>query len=69
MVSGSMGGECSPIILMFQLWVLSSPPPASIHGINERISVQAYENQVKFMFEFIQNADTEQKPASHLHEL
>lgn len=40
-----------------------------IHGINERISVHAYENQVKFIFEFIQNADTEQRPASHLHEL
>ncbi|XP_059530965.1 N-fatty-acyl-amino acid synthase/hydrolase PM20D1 [Myotis daubentonii] len=41
----------------------------SIHGINERISVQAYESQVKFIFEFIQNADTEQRPMSHLHEL
>lgn len=41
----------------------------SIHGINERISVQAYESQVKFIFEFIQNADTEQRPVSHLHEL
>ncbi|XP_006094904.1 N-fatty-acyl-amino acid synthase/hydrolase PM20D1 [Myotis lucifugus] len=41
----------------------------SIHGINERISVQAYETQVKFIFEFIQNADTEQRPVSHLHEL
>ncbi|EPQ19616.1 Putative carboxypeptidase PM20D1 [Myotis brandtii] len=40
-----------------------------IHGINERISVQAYETQVKFIFEFIQNADTEQRPVSHLHEL
>lgn len=40
-----------------------------IHGINERISVQAYESQVKFIFEFIQNADTEQRPVSHLHEL
>lgn len=42
---------------------------SSIHGINERISVQAYETQVKFLFEFIQNADTEQRPVSHLHEL
>lgn len=43
--------------------------PNSIHGINERISVQAYEMQVKFLFEFIQNADIEQRPVSHLHEL
>ncbi|XP_054568173.1 N-fatty-acyl-amino acid synthase/hydrolase PM20D1 [Eptesicus fuscus] len=42
---------------------------SGIHGINERISVQAYETQVKFLFEFIQNADTEQRPVSHLHEL
>ncbi|KAK1329388.1 hypothetical protein QTO34_011572 [Cnephaeus nilssonii] len=42
---------------------------SGIHGINERISVQAFETQVKFLFEFIQNADTEQRPVSHLHEL
>ncbi|CAD7680052.1 unnamed protein product [Nyctereutes procyonoides] len=41
----------------------------SIHGINEKISVQAYETQVKFIFEFIQNADTYQEPIPHLHEL
>lgn len=41
----------------------------SIHGFNEKISVQAYENQVKFIFEFIQNADTELERASHQHEL
>ncbi|XP_044904616.1 N-fatty-acyl-amino acid synthase/hydrolase PM20D1 isoform X3 [Felis catus] len=41
----------------------------SIHGINEKISVRAYETQVKFIFEFIQNADTDQEPVPHLHEL
>lgn len=41
----------------------------SFHGFNEKISVQAYENQVKFIFEFIQNADTELERASHQHEL
>uniref|UniRef100_A0A452SBC7 N-fatty-acyl-amino acid synthase/hydrolase PM20D1 n=1 Tax=Ursus americanus TaxID=9643 RepID=A0A452SBC7_URSAM len=41
----------------------------SIHGINEKISVQAYETQVKFIFEFIQNADADQEPAPHRHEL
>ncbi|KAM5201946.1 N-fatty-acyl-amino acid synthase/hydrolase PM20D1 isoform 2-T2 [Hipposideros larvatus] len=41
----------------------------SIHGLNEKISVQAYETQVKFIFEFIQNADTELEPAPHQHEL
>ncbi|GAB1285409.1 N-fatty-acyl-amino acid synthase/hydrolase PM20D1 [Apodemus speciosus] len=40
-----------------------------IHGINEKISVQNYQNQVKFIFEFIQNADTYSQPAPHLHEL
>ncbi|XP_045312182.1 N-fatty-acyl-amino acid synthase/hydrolase PM20D1 isoform X2 [Leopardus geoffroyi] len=41
----------------------------SIHGINEKISVRAYETQVKFIFEFIQNADTDQEAVPHLHEL
>ncbi|XP_064333192.1 N-fatty-acyl-amino acid synthase/hydrolase PM20D1 isoform X4 [Camelus dromedarius] len=41
----------------------------SIHGINEKISVQAYETQVKFIFELIQNADADRMPAPHLHEL
>lgn len=41
----------------------------SIHGINEKISVQAYETQVKFIFEFIQNGDTDVEPVPHLHEL
>ncbi|KAL1775065.1 putative carboxypeptidase PM20D1 [Sigmodon hispidus] len=42
---------------------------SSIHGINEKISVQNYENQIKFIFELIQNADTYKEPVSHLHEL
>lgn len=42
---------------------------SSIHGINEKISVQAYETQVKFIFEFIQNADLDKEPVPHLHEL
>lgn len=42
---------------------------SSIHGFNEKISVKAYETQVKFIFEFIQNADTELEPAPHQHEL
>nr|XP_017499059.2 N-fatty-acyl-amino acid synthase/hydrolase PM20D1 isoform X1 [Manis javanica]XP_036871234.1 N-fatty-acyl-amino acid synthase/hydrolase PM20D1 isoform X2 [Manis javanica] len=41
----------------------------SIHGINEKIPVQAYETHVKFIFEFIQNADRDEEPAPHLHEL
>lgn len=41
----------------------------SIHGINEKISVQAYETQVKFMFELIQNADGDLTQALHQHEL
>lgn len=52
--------------------IISSPGNASslsIHGINEKISVQNYQNQVKFIFEFIQNADTYSKPIPHLHEL
>nr|KAF6397625.1 peptidase M20 domain containing 1 [Rousettus aegyptiacus] len=40
-----------------------------IHGINEKISVQAYETQVKFIFEFIQNADADLKPVPHKEEL
>uniref|UniRef100_A0A2K6T566 N-fatty-acyl-amino acid synthase/hydrolase PM20D1 n=1 Tax=Saimiri boliviensis boliviensis TaxID=39432 RepID=A0A2K6T566_SAIBB len=41
----------------------------SIHGINEKISVQACENQVKFFSELIQNADTDKEPVSHQHKL
>ncbi|XP_053461252.1 N-fatty-acyl-amino acid synthase/hydrolase PM20D1 isoform X2 [Nycticebus coucang] len=41
----------------------------SIHGINEKISVQDYETQVKFIFELIQNADIDGRPVPHLHEL
>ncbi|KAL2770957.1 N-fatty-acyl-amino acid synthase/hydrolase PM20D1 precursor [Daubentonia madagascariensis] len=41
----------------------------SIHGINEKISVQGYQTQVKFIFELIQNADTDRQPVPHLHEL
>lgn len=51
--------------------LLSSPKSVSlsIHGINEKISVQAYETQVKFIFEFIQNADADLKPVPHKEEL
>ncbi|XP_004641244.1 N-fatty-acyl-amino acid synthase/hydrolase PM20D1 [Octodon degus] len=41
----------------------------SIHGVNEKISVHAYETQVKFIFEFLQNADAERRPAPHVHDL
>ncbi|NP_001344407.1 N-fatty-acyl-amino acid synthase/hydrolase PM20D1 precursor [Mus musculus] len=42
---------------------------SGVHGINEKVSVQNYQNQVKFIFEFIQNADTYKEPVPHLHEL
>ncbi|XP_004578993.2 N-fatty-acyl-amino acid synthase/hydrolase PM20D1 isoform X1 [Ochotona princeps] len=42
---------------------------SSIHGLNEKISVQDYETQVKFIFELIQNADSYKKLARHLHDL
>ncbi|XP_036610840.1 N-fatty-acyl-amino acid synthase/hydrolase PM20D1-like [Trichosurus vulpecula] len=50
---------------------LSEESFKSVHGLNERISIQAYENQVTFLFELIQNADTEKvpKPHSAVHEL
>ncbi|XP_042538103.1 N-fatty-acyl-amino acid synthase/hydrolase PM20D1 [Dipodomys spectabilis] len=41
----------------------------SIHGLNEKISIQAYETQVKFIFELIQNADTYKTSVPHQHEL
>uniref|UniRef100_A0A7N4V1U4 N-fatty-acyl-amino acid synthase/hydrolase PM20D1 n=1 Tax=Sarcophilus harrisii TaxID=9305 RepID=A0A7N4V1U4_SARHA len=43
----------------------------SFHGLNEKISIQAYETQVAFLFELIQNADTEKVPRPHSaeHEL
>ncbi|XP_075396669.1 N-fatty-acyl-amino acid synthase/hydrolase PM20D1 isoform X2 [Tenrec ecaudatus] len=41
----------------------------SIHGLNEKISVQAFETQVKFLFELIQNSDAAQVLVPHVHEL
>lgn len=42
-----------------------------IHGLNERISVEGYEKQVEFLFQLIQNCDTEKLPEPHAssHEL
>lgn len=40
-----------------------------IHGTNEKISIQNYETQVKFMFELIQNADIEQTDVPYMHDL
>ncbi|XP_004610123.2 N-fatty-acyl-amino acid synthase/hydrolase PM20D1 [Sorex araneus] len=42
---------------------------SSIHGVNEKISIEAYETQVKFMFELIQNSDIQPACIPHLHEL
>uniref|UniRef100_A0A5G2Q8V7 N-fatty-acyl-amino acid synthase/hydrolase PM20D1 n=1 Tax=Sus scrofa TaxID=9823 RepID=A0A5G2Q8V7_PIG len=56
-------------IYLFNPLYLQPQSFRTVHGINERISVQAYERQVKFIFEFIQNADTDPKPVPHLHEL
>ena len=68
--SGDVG--CSAITFALKQWPPPPPPKflsLSIHGINEKISVQAYETQVKFIFEFIQNGDTDMEPVPHLHEL
>ncbi|XP_051003308.1 N-fatty-acyl-amino acid synthase/hydrolase PM20D1 [Acomys russatus] len=56
-------------IYLFNPLFLQPQDFRSIHGVNERISVQNYQNQVKFIFELIQNADTYTEPAPHLHEL
>ncbi|XP_008821523.1 N-fatty-acyl-amino acid synthase/hydrolase PM20D1 [Nannospalax galili] len=56
-------------IYLFNPVYLQPQAFSSIHGTNEKISVQAYETQVKFIFELIQNADTDRKPVPHLHEL
>lgn len=61
-----------PALVPQHLTLISSPQNASslsIHGINEKISVRNYENQVKFIFELIQNADTYKEPVPHVHEL
>ncbi|KAH0618886.1 hypothetical protein JD844_018410 [Phrynosoma platyrhinos] len=41
------------------------------HGLNERISINGYEKQVKFLFQLIQNSDLYQptEPHMNLHEL
>uniref|UniRef100_H9GJ29 Peptidase M20 domain containing 1 n=1 Tax=Anolis carolinensis TaxID=28377 RepID=H9GJ29_ANOCA len=41
------------------------------HGLNERISIDGYERQVKFLFQVIQNSDFHQPtvPHANLHEL
>ncbi|XP_050619715.1 N-fatty-acyl-amino acid synthase/hydrolase PM20D1 [Macaca thibetana thibetana] len=56
-------------IYRFNPYYLQPEDLKRFHGINEKISVQGYENQVKFIFELIQNADTDQEPVSHLHKL
>ncbi|KAM5238154.1 N-fatty-acyl-amino acid synthase/hydrolase PM20D1 [Ctenodactylus gundi] len=56
-------------IYLFNPLYLKPQDFSSIHGLNEKIAVQAYETQVKFIFEFIQNADSDTKPAPHRHEL
>lgn len=72
-VSGGVGWGmlCNNIWTSAVGSLLSSPKSVSlsIHGINEKISIQAYETQVKFIFEFIQNADAYLKPVPHKHEL
>ncbi|NXN07429.1 P20D1 hydrolase, partial [Indicator maculatus] len=42
-----------------------------IHGLNERISVENFEKQVEFLFQLIQNCDTDELPEPHAksHEL
>ncbi|XP_065396921.1 N-fatty-acyl-amino acid synthase/hydrolase PM20D1 isoform X2 [Macaca fascicularis] len=56
-------------IYRFNPYYLQPEDLKRFHGINEKISVQGYENQVKFIFELIQNADTDQEPVSRLHKL
>lgn len=68
---GRQGG-CSVTTLMLSHLAYLLPrntSSLSVHGINEKVSVQNYQNQVKFIFEFIQNADTYKEPVPHLHEL
>lgn len=72
MASGHVRWGYSALRLVLKRLAFSNLPlnlSHSIHGINEKISVRAYETQVKFIFEFIQNADTDQEPVPHLHEL
>ena len=64
------GVGCSAITFELKQWpLLPKLLSLSIHGINEKISVEAYETQVKVIFEFIQNGDTDVEPVPHLHEL
>uniref|UniRef100_A0A8C3YGV5 N-fatty-acyl-amino acid synthase/hydrolase PM20D1 n=1 Tax=Catagonus wagneri TaxID=51154 RepID=A0A8C3YGV5_9CETA len=56
-------------IYLFNPVYINSQGFLTLHGLNEKISVQAYEMQVKFIFEFIQNADTDPRPDPHVHEL
>lgn len=63
------GGGALPHTYTTATGSASPKSPLSIHGVNEKISVQAYEMQVKFMFELIQNADSPQESVPHLHEL
>lgn len=56
-------------IYWFNLIDLQLPSFSSIQGIKEKILCQAYETQLKFIFELMQNADKDRKPVSHLCEL
>ncbi|XP_061218832.1 N-fatty-acyl-amino acid synthase/hydrolase PM20D1 [Neopsephotus bourkii] len=58
-------------IYRFNPLLLRSDDLPRIHGLNERISVEGYEKQVEFLFQLIQNCDTEKLPEPHTssHEL
>ncbi|XP_064129365.1 N-fatty-acyl-amino acid synthase/hydrolase PM20D1 [Loxodonta africana] len=56
-------------IYRFNPFYLRPQDFTGIHGLNEKISVQAYETHVKFIFELIQNADTVRVSVPHVHEL
>ncbi|KAF1628018.1 N-fatty-acyl-amino acid synthase/hydrolase PM20D1, partial [Eudyptes filholi] len=58
-------------IYRFNPLLLKSDDLPRIHGLNERISVENYEKQIKFLFQLIKNCDIDELPEPHAnsHEL
>nr|XP_020653415.1 N-fatty-acyl-amino acid synthase/hydrolase PM20D1 [Pogona vitticeps] len=64
-------GSLTDAIYRFNPVIFGASDLPRFHGLNERISIEGYERQVKFLFELIQNSDFHQpiEPHIKLHEL
>ncbi|KAJ7331721.1 hypothetical protein JRQ81_013901 [Phrynocephalus forsythii] len=64
-------GSLTNAIYRFNPVIFGPSDLPRFHGVNERISIEGYERQVKFHFQLIQNSDFQEpsEPHNNLHEL